>query len=169
MHKNQEFLQVSMKEFIEMEHTSVESGSSKGRGDDTVPPQMMNGYMEKVVKREYELRAFTDRSLSYSWVILPIVFYLTSVIGGLMTSISIGNVYAAFDNYCILNGNFTLKDMSSIKSKTIEQSISKKLLGVASLIVNLPSMLQLLVFYILGCGLLWFCSVEEEGHQEEGT
>jgi hypothetical protein len=105
-----------MTEFIEMETTG--SSSSQKKSSTTFPSKIE--YVEKVVNKEYQLRPFSDRSLSYWWVILPILFYLTVAVGGIMTSISVGNVYAAFDSYCIFNANFTLKDINALKSKNLE-------------------------------------------------
>lgn len=108
-----------MKEYIEMDSTP--STSKKSRGSSPLSKKGGGGESsfvkskdpelfgeKKVIRRNFELRAITSRSISHGWVYLPVIFYFSVLVGGIMTSIGVGNVFAAFDYYCIFNANFTL-------------------------------------------------------------
>ncbi|CAL8121752.1 unnamed protein product [Orchesella dallaii] len=81
----------------------------------TPPPR--SRLTKKVLAEELELRDLpTGKAVSCWWITLPIFYYLAVIAGGVMCSISVGDVVAAFDNNCIFYANVTLKGLDLLNN-----------------------------------------------------
>ncbi|ODM95996.1 hypothetical protein Ocin01_10689 [Orchesella cincta] len=75
---------------------------------------------QKVLAEELELRDLpTGKAVSCWWMTLPIFCYLAIIAGGVMCSIAVGGVTAAFDPSCIFFANVTLKGLDLLNNSKI--------------------------------------------------
>lgn len=78
-------------------------------------PISRNRLVRKVVAEEFQLKDLPQgTAISCWWMTLPVFYYLAVIAGGVLASISVGDVLAAFDNNCIFFANATLKGLDAL-------------------------------------------------------
>ena len=76
--------------------------------------------MKTVVAEEFKLRDLPKgQAISCWWLTLPVIYYLAVIAGGVIASISVGDVTAAFDNNCVFYANITLKGLDLLNGTTL--------------------------------------------------
>lgn len=83
-----------------------------------VPPRKR--LVEKVLAEELELRDLPQgKAISCWWLTLPVFYYLAVIGGGVIASISVGDVTAAFNGDCIFYANATLKGLDALNNSKL--------------------------------------------------
>lgn len=78
-------------------------------------PNSRNRLARRVADEQFELRDLPQgAAISCWWMTLPVLYYLAVIAGGVIASISVGDVTAAFDNNCILFANATIKGLDML-------------------------------------------------------
>lgn len=72
---------------------------------------------KEVINEEFELRDRPASEISHWWKSLTLCSYFTICVSGIASSISIGDLLAAFENKCMYYAKLTLKNLNKLEGR----------------------------------------------------